>query len=346
MTANGRYAYVRTDNLFKASWIRRSCRSWCVWIGCFILCFFATTGCVFAATANAIPPQSRLVVDQARALNNTEKKALEERLRIFQESGRAQVAILISSGTHGEPLADYALRVAETWQLGHAGRDDGLLIMVVPSINAARIEVGYGLEGDIPDVRASRWLDELLPALKKNDLAGGLNRLLDNIDETLALTAKSPNAGNDDYLFPNHPEWRLPFVLAVFSPLTLFPLFFSRWGSLASAPLLAGFLGGAAWALWNSKAAAIAIAGAAFPLPICWGMNWVDSDGLTRWLRYVKAFGNLVAVLMFFSVITLFVGVGLSAGDVQQVWAAPYLRGCSPWAWLFSSSPGSPHDIL
>ena len=78
-------------------------------------------------------------VDQAGALDDTEQRALAARLQSMQTSGRAQVAILVSAAMDGEPLAEYALRVAEKWQLGRAGRDDGLLILVVPSAAAARI---------------------------------------------------------------------------------------------------------------------------------------------------------------------------------------------------------------
>src|SRR6185503_11931232 len=113
-------------------------------------------------------------------LSDDEREALSARLRAVQTSGRAQVAILVASGTDGEPLADYALRVAEKWQLGRAGKDDGLLVLVVPSANAVRIEVGYGLEGVIPDARASRWVDELRPSVTSKELAAGLNRLLDS----------------------------------------------------------------------------------------------------------------------------------------------------------------------
>lgn len=235
---------------------------------CLCLCLIAAAGWDCAAAPAAIPAPASLLVDQAGALSEAEHAALLARLQSIQASGRAQIAILISSGTEGAPLADYALRVAESWELGRAGRDDGLLILVVPSANAARLEVGYGLEGVIPDARASQWLDDLLPALKNKALAPGLEHLLDQIEGVLPQKAAQPE---ERYLFPDHPEWRLPFVLVVFSPFALFPLFFSRWGSFASAFLLAGFFGGAAWALWNSGSAAAAAAAAAFRCRCCGG---------------------------------------------------------------------------
>jgi uncharacterized protein len=287
----------------------------------------AAAQCVHAAAPDAIPEQTSVIVDQANVLSEDARAALKARLQKIQSSGRAQVAILISSGIHGEPLADYSLRVAEAWQLGRAKRDDGLLILVVPSINAARIEVGYGLEGDIPDARASRWIDELLPAIRNRELAKGLDHLLDEIDAALPAAGVKKSTDGYNYLFPDHPEWRLPFVLVIFSLFAVFPLMFGRWGCVGSAFLLAGFYGGAAWALWSSQTAGLTAAAIAFPLPLLWGLNWSESEQLPRALQYAKAFGNLCAVVMFFAIITLFVGVGLWAGGAKEVWAAPIFSG-------------------
>ncbi len=88
-----------------------------------------------AAAPRPIPDATSLLVDQAGALSSTERDSLLSSLQSIQNSGRAQVAILISDGTDGEPLADYALSVAEKWQIGRAGKDDGLL---------AAVKVGLG----------------------------------------------------------------------------------------------------------------------------------------------------------------------------------------------------------
>src|SRR4051812_11316022 len=171
----------------------------------------------YAAAPVTVPQQTALIVDQANALDDNARAALETRLQSIQSGQRAQVAILISSGIGAEPLSDYSLRVAEAWQLGRAGRDNGLLILVVPAMRAARMEVGYGLEGDIPDALASRWIDELLTSVKKRELARGLGQVLDNIEAALPAAADKKSSNDGNYLFPDHPEWRLPFVLVVFS---------------------------------------------------------------------------------------------------------------------------------
>ncbi|HSQ04327.1 MAG TPA: TPM domain-containing protein [Burkholderiales bacterium] len=311
---------------------------WLCWLG------IAAPAC--AAETAAIPEATSLLVDQAGALTESERDELLSRLKAIQDSGRAQIAILVSTGTAGAPLADYALQVAESWRLGRAGRDDGLLILVVPSANAARIEVGYGLEGDIPDARASRWIDDLLPAMKSGALAKGLDRLLDQIEGVLPAAETKKQADTENYLFPDHPEWRLPFVLVVFSPFAIFPLFFGRWGSVASGPLLAFMLGSAAWMLWDSTNAGYAFAAVALPLPFLWSLNDCETGQLAPWLRYAKAFGNVIAVVLFFSVITLFVGAGMSALEPELVWGAPVFAGLLATGLAVFLFPGKPARYL
>jgi uncharacterized protein len=313
------------------------------WIAWFCFCVFAAADGVYAGE-HRIPEPTRLLVDEAGALTDAEREDIAARLKRIQDSGRAQVAILISRGIEGEALADYALRVAEKWQLGRAARDDGLLVLVIPSATAARIEVGYGLEGVIPDARASRWLDELLPAIQKKELGKALDHLLDQIEGVLP-NAKT-NTNTENYLFPDHPEWRLPFALVVFSPFALFPLFFGRWGAFASGPLLAAFFGGATWALWGSTAAGFAVAAVALPLPFLWGLNWWEQEELGRALRYGRVFGNLVGVALFFSVITLFVGAGVVAMEPDAVWIGPLFAGLLSVGLAVFLFPGKPADYL
>ena len=294
-------------------------------IACLCFCVLAAAGVAGAAAPPAIPQATSLIVDQAGALTDTEREILLSSLRSFQHSGRAQIGIFISKGTGGESLAEYSLRVAEKWKLGRASRDDGLLILVIPSTPAVRLEVGYGLEGDIPDARASQWIEELLPAIEENALALGLERLLNRIDAVLPKPEEKKSG--EIRLFDEHPEWVAPFVLLVFSPLSIFPLFMGRWGGFTSAPLLAAFIGGAAWMFWGTPIAAGTAAGCAFVLPLLWSLNGSGHGPLPRWLEYCKALGNVVAVVLFFSVITLCVGAALWSEEPDFVWAAPIFAG-------------------
>jgi uncharacterized protein len=313
----------------------------------YLLCLFlaAPLAPAQAAPPEAIPEQTGLVVDLTGLLDDDAQSALLARLGEFQNTGRAQVAILVARDTGGLPLADYSLQVAQGWKLGHAGRDDGMLILLVPGIAAARIEVGYGLEGAVPDARAARWIDEILiPAMKDKQLVQGLHDLLDELNKALPA-AEAPKPA-DDHLLDRHPEWKLPFVLTVFSPFALFPLFAGRWGSVASAPLFAAFLGTAAWMLWNSQPAAIGVGAVAFVLPLLWSLNGRrDDDDLPRWLERARDVGNAAAVAIFFSFLMLFLGVGLSSVP-EAAWGAPLFAGAMALGLAAVLFPGRPAQVL
>lgn len=297
--------------------------------------------CAATAAAPPLPLPTALLVDETGLLDEDTRQSLLQRLEGIQAAGRAQVAILLAQSTHGEVLADYSLRVAESWKLGHAGRDDGLLVVVVPAGKAARIEVGYGLEGAIPDLRAMEWVDELLPAIGNDELAQGLHRLLDRIEAALPRPEASLGEQN---ILERHPEWKLPFVLAIFSPFALFPLFMGSWGGFVSAPLFAAFMGAAAWMLWEDARAAWAVAALAFVLPLLWGLNG-SGKPLPRWLVMARHAGNFAAVAIFFSLVTIFVGAGLS-GNVEQVWAAPLFAGALALGLAVFLFPGTPGKVV
>jgi uncharacterized protein len=302
--------------------------------------------CACGAPSDPVPAQTGLLVDQAGVLDAESRDRIEARLQALLATGRAQVAVLLSRGIGEEPLVEYSLRVAQAWRLGRAGKDDGLLIVVVPSRSAVRIEVGYGLEGAVPDVLAARWLDEAMPKIKAGDLVEALDLLIDHIKETLPAAAPASQPDDDNFLFPDHPEWRLPFVLVVFSPFAIFPLFAGRWAGWVSAPLLAAFLGGAAWMLWGDRNAGLMVGALVFPLPLTWSLNTWDDRTLAPWLRFARGVGNALGVALFFAVITLFVGAGLSTEGAEYIWAAPLFAGTLALGLAVFLFPGRPAAVL
>lgn len=322
-----------------------------VFVAHLLLCPLMPTAWAGAANPVVVPvlPPS-LLVDQSGTLNATERDALVQRLKAIQASGRAQLAILVSSDIGSEPLSVYSLRVAEAWRLGRAGRDDGLLILVIPSTNAARIEVGYGLEGVIPDALASRWLDDLIPAMRHKALASGLNRLLDEIDGVLpeeVVRDKSAQKTGEQ-LLEEHPEWVLPFFLVLASPMTLIPLFLRRRGYLISGPLLALALGLATWAIWDAHLA-LTVGCCALPLPYLWSLNGPAMAGptapLAPWQIYAKHFGNLIAVAALFSACALLMAFFLP-GEVIYKWIAVAFAAIFAFLLATILFPGKPARYL
>jgi uncharacterized protein len=131
-----------------------------------------------AASAHAtleIPPLEGRVNDRAGVLSRQQATDLERRLARFEDETSHQIVVLTLPTLAGEPIEEFALRVAESWEIGRAGLDNGIVLVVVPDDREARIEVGYGLEGVVPDAIAKRVLEDVMfPRFRSGDLAGGI----------------------------------------------------------------------------------------------------------------------------------------------------------------------------
>jgi uncharacterized protein len=122
-----------------------------------------------------VPELRARVTDLAHLLPPDRAQRLEETLARYEEETGHQIAVLTVPTTAGEPIESFALRVAEAWKLGQKGADNGALLVVASQDRRARIEVGYGLEGAIPDAIAKRVIDEVMaPRFRAGDFAGGL----------------------------------------------------------------------------------------------------------------------------------------------------------------------------
>ncbi|MDD2677263.1 MAG: TPM domain-containing protein, partial [Methylacidiphilaceae bacterium] len=132
--------------------------------------------------AAAIPPFQSYVTDQTGLLSGRERASLDRRLRLFAQHKGSQVAILIVPSTRPESPESYGIRVVEKWKLGRKGIDDGVLLLIATEERVVRLEVGYGLEGAIPDAEAKRIIEErILPFFKKNLFFSGISVGLDAI---------------------------------------------------------------------------------------------------------------------------------------------------------------------
>ena len=121
------------------------------------------------------PP--RLVNDFAGLLSKEQNEQLEQKLLRFEDTTGNQIAIAIIESLEGADEADYAVRLALKWQVGQQKNNNGILVLIAKQDRAVSIEVGYGLEGYIPDVTARRIIqNEMLPHFKKGDYYKGLDR--------------------------------------------------------------------------------------------------------------------------------------------------------------------------
>lgn len=127
-----------------------------------------------------MPALHARVTDLARLLPPDQAQQLEATLAQFQSETSHQIAVLTVPTTDGEPIESFALRVAEAWKLGGKDADNGLLLIVASQDRKARVEVGYGLEGVVPDAIAKRVIEDvMIPRFRAGDMPGGIEAATD-----------------------------------------------------------------------------------------------------------------------------------------------------------------------
>jgi uncharacterized protein len=143
-----------------------------------------------------IPPLTARVTDLTGTLDATQRAQLENRLAALEREKGAQLVIVLVPSVQPESIEAYGIRLAEAWRIGRQGVDDGVIILVAKNDRAVRIEVGYGLEGAIPDALAKRIIEErIVPRFREGDFYGGLSAGVDALarlirGETLLPPAK------------------------------------------------------------------------------------------------------------------------------------------------------------
>lgn len=155
----------------------------------------------------AIPRLAARVTDLSATLTREQQAQLEAELAAIEQDKGAQVAILLMPSVQPETIEQFGIRLADAWQIGRRGVDDGVILIVAKADRKMRIEVGYGLEGALPDAVAKRIVAEILtPHFKAGDYFGGLleaTRTLQRViaGEALPAPARKAAADEDDDLF-------------------------------------------------------------------------------------------------------------------------------------------------
>jgi len=140
-----------------------------------------------SSSLQEIPPLTSPVIDMTGTLDANQRAMLSQKLMTLHDKYGAQMQVLIVATSAPEDAFTYSIRVVEKWKLGTAKVDNGLLLFIAKDDHRSQIQVGYGLEGTIPDVVASRMLDTVLaPYLRQGDFYGGINTVVDGIYQRIA----------------------------------------------------------------------------------------------------------------------------------------------------------------
>ena len=207
-----------------------------------------------------IPSLKSHVTDLAAALSMQEIEHLEYKLAAFEKTKGSQIAVLIVPTTHPESIEQYSIRVAEAWKLGREKIDDGMLLLIAKNDRALRIDVGYGLEGVLPDAKTKRIIEEIIiPRFKAGNFAKGINAGIDAILSLIEGEPLPPKTKRDIGYSINYNVFDNFFL--IFIGLMVFGrILQSLLGRFVGSTVMgigAGFLG---WLLFTSLSVALFIA--------------------------------------------------------------------------------------
>jgi uncharacterized protein len=173
-----------------------------------------------------VPFLSGRVNDLANMIPADARQRIEQKLAAFEQQTGAQVAVLTIPSLEGEPVEDFSLRVVEAWKLGKKGKDNGVLFLVSKLDRRMRIEVGYGLEGDLTDLESSRIMDDVVaPYFRNGDFGGGIEKGVDAILASLqGQEVVAPESGGQNVQAPGGNAFSglvFALVIGVFSLMAL-----------------------------------------------------------------------------------------------------------------------------
>lgn len=145
-----------------------------------------------------LPALTGRVIDRAEILSPAAEASLSARIEAHENATTDQIVIVTLPDLMGRPIEDWGLMLGREWGIGRADKNNGIVFLIAPNDRQLRIEVGYGLEGSLPDARAAAIIQsDVIPHFKQGDMEAGIDAGLEAILATLSGTyqpATSPRA--------------------------------------------------------------------------------------------------------------------------------------------------------
>ncbi len=201
-----------------------------------------------------VPALKARVTDLTATLDATQQAHLDSLLAGIESTRGAQLAILLLPSVQPETMEQFGIRLAGAWKIGHKGKDDGLIIIVAKNDRKMRIEVGYGLEGVIPDAVAKRIVAERMgPRFKQGDFAGGLVAAVEAVDAALGGSGEfAPQAAAQSQSAAEERDWT-PWLFGLLFVAGILRSLFGIFGSVIASAVGAWL----AFSMFGSMIAAI-----------------------------------------------------------------------------------------
>jgi uncharacterized protein len=152
--------------------------------------------CVHAQIDKVIPKRPappKLVNDFTNTLTDQQREDLEQKLVKYDDSTSNQVAVVIIPTLSDYPIEDVSLRILRDWGVGNKEKNNGIVLLIAKDDQKLRIEVGYGLEGAVPDITANEIIQTVIvPNFKDGNYYRGIDLGTDEIIKAAAGEYKAP----------------------------------------------------------------------------------------------------------------------------------------------------------
>lgn len=228
------------------------------------LCLLVLAGWAQAADLQPVPVLTGHVIDQTGTLDAASLAALEQKLTAFEKTKGSQIVVLLVNTTAPEDISSYANRIGNAWKIGRADVGDGLILLVAIQDRRMRFEVAKTLEGALPDLAASRIIENVLkPAFRRGDYAGGIDLALDHAMARISGEAlpEPKAAGDADAKGVN---WSSLLIFAFFFLPIAASIFRGIFGNKLGSIATGAAVGGVVWLMFALVPAAIGAALASF----------------------------------------------------------------------------------
>ena len=185
-----------------------------------LLCgLFLLAIAVVQAAEPQFPPLTGRVNDRAGLLSERDERELEAALARFEAETTNQIVVVTLESLQGLPIEDYGYQLGRHWGIGQKGKDNGALLIVAPEEREVRIEVGYGLEGELTDAQSRTIIEtRILPRFRRGDFAAGIKAGAAAMIETLGGSYDPALPGVE---VPESERAPSPFPLAIALPIIM-----------------------------------------------------------------------------------------------------------------------------
>ncbi len=150
--------------------------TWAIRSVALLLCaIYSVAGQPASAAEPKFPQLTGRVVDEAALLSAPVRERITGWLAEFERASKRQLVVVTVKSLQGYPIEDFGYRLGRAWGIGEKDKNTGVILLVAPKERTVRIEVGYGLEGELTDAISRAIIEQnILPAFKQGDYEQGI----------------------------------------------------------------------------------------------------------------------------------------------------------------------------